>query len=717
MILLARANIFATTKLEKTFLSVAVDVNRGLLIGDNMAKISFWTSYWGLSMDPFSEEPLYYNRANFEKLLVRYAPIEEVDEILSDLYKEKARLMKRRYYVIGLRGMGKTTVLNYIVKKTLTRSHERIMCIYVNNVHVKDPEDVIDPARDPEKLRLSFCLRTIEALFDTVLHRMKELVSDYSTFRTVRDKYFELKGKTKIDQATAEALLKEYLSKLKTDFDIFILLYDELDKIDSYDTVLRFLRSSQALLETLSEYGCVVFLCGVPDFSKTLHSSEYSGVSGHDVWIHTWTPQDAKALIKSRLEYALHSGEFPFRDKVIEGICSRAECRPRMIQNQARDALVWGAYGHRKVIDEKFLEDFVWDDESTSRFKADVKSSKDLEEGTRILRRVYDPDRDDPTTYYLLLKTYEAVSLFPSHLRDKYGIDIEMDQFERHMHLLKEFDAINERETVEGTKYYVLANKIEHLFRYVKNTLKRKLEYLPRAVKVDLTEIKESKLEFSLRNEITKMLVMNPQRRYRRAEIVKEVMGNPDAKIRAVTYYKVAAEKDLKSKLLSATSTVLHGLIKDGSLMQLASGSVVKYQLSEAIEEVSWAKGLRLDEDVLQNFQSAIKTFRQSDFSGSVPLLRLAVENSLRHLAEVRNIELPDKAKLDTLGPINESLYQSKIYDQGVKTMIDAFNIEVGPITHGAIKLEDNERAKNLIERAQMIIRRIYLVKKETSSK
>jgi len=61
-------------------------------------------------MDPFSDEPLYYNSENFDKLLVRYAPIQEVDDILSDLYEQKRKLMRKRYYVIGLRGMGKTTM-------------------------------------------------------------------------------------------------------------------------------------------------------------------------------------------------------------------------------------------------------------------------------------------------------------------------------------------------------------------------------------------------------------------------------------------------------------------------------------------------------------------------------------------------------------------------------------------------------------------------------
>jgi Cdc6-like AAA superfamily ATPase len=679
-----------------------------------LSKISFWTSYWGLAADPFSEEPLHYNTANFERLLVRYAPIEEVDEIIAKLYQEKEHLLRRKYYVIGLRGMGKTTILNYVVRKILEEPSGRILPIYVNNVHVKDPGDPIDPAKDSEKLRLNFCLRTIEALFNTVLHIFKGYTSECSSIEKARAKYYELKGKILIDQSTAEALLKEYLNRLKKDFDLFLLLYDELDKVDDYNIVLKFLRSSQGLLETLSEYGCVLFVCGVPDFSKMLHSSEYSGVSGHEIWIRPWALQDARTLIKSRLDYALFSDKFPFEDKVIEVICSKAEGRPRLVQSQARDALIWGAYSGAKRIDEKFLGSFMWKDNSILRFRADIQSLKELQEGVNILKKVYDPDRDDPSIYFLMMKIFEVGRIFSlsTDLREKYGIDMEADRFERLVYLLKDFDAVNERQT-SGKKYYVLNNKLQNLFSYVKNALKESLEYLPRAIKVELGEVRESKMEFNLRNEITKILVTNPHHRYRRSDLVKEIMNNPDAKIRALEHYKVASEKELKSKLMAAIATVMRTLQKEGVVIQVFRGNRISYQFSEALEEIGWAKNLLLDEDVLQNYQSAINTLKEGNLSEVIPLLRLAVENTLRHLAKVYQIELPDKVKFDTLAPINEMMYRAKVYDQGLKAMIDAFNIEVGPICHGTVKLEDAERAKNLLERAQMIIRKLYIIKKE----
>ncbi|MEM2129826.1 MAG: hypothetical protein QXZ70_04425 [Candidatus Bathyarchaeia archaeon] len=681
-----------------------------------MVNFSFWTKYWGLITDPFSEEPLHYNAPYFEKLLVRYAPINEVDEILDRLYKDRERLLRRRYYVIGLRGMGKTTILNYITRKILDTPDKRILPVYVNNVHIRDPGDPIDPAIDSEKLRLNFCMRTIEAIFSTVLHIFREYTRESSQIAKVRAKYFELKGKALIDQATAESLLKEYLNRLKKDFDLFLLLYDELDKIDNYNVVLKFLRSSQGLLETLSEYGCILFICGIPDFSKMLHSSEYSGVAGHEIWIRPWSRDDAKALVKSRLNYAQFTGKFPFDENAIEIICSHADGRPRLIQTQARDALIWGAYSGVNIIDEKFLSSITWKDQSVQRFRSDLQSSNELQEGLNLLRKAYDQDQDDPYVYILMMKIFEAGRLFVSsmsELREKYGIDMETKQFERLTYLLKDFDAILERRT--GTKkYYMLNNNLENLFSYVKNVLKEPLEHLPRMVKVELREVRETKLEFNLHNETIKIFMTNPNQRFTSSDIIKNIMSKPDAKTRALEYYKVHSERELESKLRVAITSVIRGLKKEGRLIQTVCRNKNYYQFSEAIEEIEWTKNLCLDEDVLQSYQSAIKIFKEGNFSQMVPLLRLTVENALRNLAKVCQIELPKKPKYDTISPINEFLYEAKVYDQGLKAAIEGFNTEVNPICHGKIKLEDEEIAKNLLERVQLITRKLYLIKKKS---
>jgi len=688
-----------------------------------MPKRFYWTTYWKLSQDPFSEEPLYYSMAGFNKLLVRYRPLEEVDEIISGIHQHKDRLIRRRYYIIGLRGMGKTTLFNYIMWKVVNKPSLRLLPIYVNNLHVKEPSDTFDPAKDPEKLRLNFCLRTIENLFNVVLHTLKRigvLSEDLAAFfEDRRRQYYDKKGQGMIDQSTSEQLLLEYLHRLREAFDMFILMYDELDKIDDYHVVLRFLRSSQGLFERLSPYGCVIFLSGVPEFAHMLRKSEYSGVSGYEITIHPWSFNDAKTLIRSRLNYVMFTGVFPFQRGVVEEICSRAEGRPRLIQKYAREALIWTAYRRIRKIDVGFMRNLIWRDESVKRFREEIRQSKDLEEASQKLRSVYNPDKDDPSLYFILTKIFETSRIFklpPSKLREEYGIDMDMNKFERLIQLLKQYKVINERWS-QRKRYYVLESKIQHLFDYVKGVLKESIEYLPQVIKMSSQEVRALQPAFNLRNETLKILIANSNRRFRKVDLAKEIITSPDAKNRALVYYKVASEKELLSKLKLGLTKVLYKLHKESNVTKLLIGRSNFYQFSETATEMEFAKNLRLNEEVFKNFQSAINSFRSADYDGAITVLRLAVENSLRNLAEFCKVGLPSRSKEDTLGPINDRLYNAKIYDQGLKTMIIAFATQVNPIAHGRVKLKSADRAKLLIEQAKMIIRELYLIKKNVRVK
>lgn len=675
----------------------------------------YWTNYWKLTQDPFSEEPLYYNQMGFDKLLVRYKPIEEMEEILSDIEKHRGQLMRRRFYIIGLRGMGKTTLFNYVLRRLL-KAESRLLPVYVNNLHVKEPGDIVDPAEDPDKLRLNFCQRTTEILFDMVLDTSRgSLVGKevLEFFEKARSSYFDNKSRGLLDQATSEALLITYLRKLREFFDVFVLLYDELDKIDDYDIVLRFLRGSQGLLERLSANGCIIFLSGVPDFALKLRG-EYKGVSGKEIPIHQWTESDAQTLIKSRLEFAAYTGAFPFENDVIAEVCSKAEGKPRLIQEQARGALIWAAYRGRKKIGRNFITQLIWKTESVRQFHADIREREELGETTKLLNRVYNPDSDDPASYNILLKAYELSRIFilpPSKFRETYGVDMNIDKFERYAQLLKQYGLMHERVS-EGKKYFVLDGNVRNLLDYVRGVLKESLEYLPQVIRMKTKEVEALEPDFNLQNEIWKVLVTSPQRRFSKTELAKEILKNPDVRKRALVYYKVASDKELLSKLKQGLFPVLRKLVKDNVVTKLLIGRSNVFQFSETPSEMDFARNLRLDKDVVENLQAALRNFKYGEYNEAIPVLRLAVENSLRNLAKYLDLKLPSRHKLDTLGPINTALYKAKTYDQGLKSMIDAFAIQANPIGHGAVKLEFSDVAKLLKEQAKIIIRMLYTIKK-----
>lgn len=685
----------------------------------NLQKYHYWIDYWRLAQDPFTDEPLMYAAEGFDKLLVRYAPINEVDLILEDLEKHKRGILRRRYYIIGLRGMGKTTLFNYIIRTVLKHQvTKKILPIYINNVHVREPEDIIDPSKDPVKLRLNFCLRTIEAIFETVLHTLKDLnllkqvTEDF--FLERRRKYYELKGRVQIDQSSAENLLKEYLNQLRSDFDIFCLLYDELDKIDDYNVVLRFLRSSQGLLESLGRYGCIIFISGVPAFRDTLSTSEYSGVGGHEITIHPWLAEEARLLIKTRLRYAMLAGRIPFEATVIEQMCKQAEGRPRFIQRLARESLVWAAYRNEKTIDESFVQQLLWKRESIEKFLSDFRTSEVLRNAVNTLEKVYNPDRDDATIYFLLLSIYRAGRFFVSSNRElsqKYGIDIGEEHYKRLMSLLLILDAIKKKRA-GGKDYYVLPKDLQIVFDHVNKNINESLEYLPRIIRLHAPEVLVPAQKFSLRDETLRILNQNPQKRFGRLDIVRSIIKDPEAKNRALSYYIVSSDRELESKLKAGLPQVLKKAYQGGLTSKFWVGRRNVYQWRTKFVDPEFFEKIRLDEDILRKLESVGQSFLAHDYDGAVTIMRLAVESSLRKLSEDCNVELPEKQREDTLGPINARLFQSKVYARNLHSMIISFKTQADPVVHGRVIVESYDQARVVLDLGKIIIREIYRLKK-----
>lgn len=689
-----------------------------------LKKYNYWVDYWGIAQDPFTEEPLISTGEGFDKLLVRYAPIDEIDQILENLDKHRERILRRRYYIIGLRGMGKTTLFNYIIRVLLKQKVVNgILPIYVNNVHVKEPGDITDPSKDPNKLRLNFCLRTIEAIFETVLHTLKDLGllkrNTEEFFLERRRKYFELKGKVQIDQASAENLLKEYLNQLRSDFDIFCLLYDELDKIDDHMVVLRFLRSSQGLFESLSRYGCIIFVSGVPAFRDLLFTSEYSGVGGHEISIHPWLPEEAGLLIHTRLKFAMLKGRIPFTAAVIKQICRQAEGRPRFIQRMARESLVWAAYSDVKNIDDHFLQQLLWKTESTQKFLSEIRTSDTLGKAVATLEKIYNPDRDDPSNYFILLRIYEAGRFFVSsnrELAENYGIDIGEERFRRAISLLLILDAIKKRRA-GGKDYYVLHKNLQYVFDHVNKNIKESLEYLPRIIRLQGPEIQVPEEEFSLREETLRILNQNPQKRFGRVDIARAIMKNHEAKKRAHGHYVVASERELEIKLKAALPRVLKSAYRKGFVSKFWVGRRNMYQWRTKFVDPQFFEGVRLDEEILKKLESIGQSFLAHDYDGAVTLMRHAVEISLRKLSRHYAVELPQKHKEDTLGPINDRLLQNKVYDQNLHSMIVSLKIQADPVVHGRVNIGSYDQARVVLDLGRIIIRRIYRIRKNTKAK
>jgi hypothetical protein len=354
-----------------------------------------------------------------------------------------------------------------------------------------------------------------------------------------------------------------------------------------------------------------------------------------------------------------------------------------MIQKYARDALIWAAYSQTRKIGADFLDRHAWREESVKRFLENARKLPALENGIAFLKKTYHPDADDLSIFFIMSRIFESSRLFKpsaSELRETYGIDMDIAQFERFIRLLQDVGAIKKRLS-KDKEYYVLCSDLQTLFEYVTKTLNEPLEYTPRIIYSESPQVREVEVEFNLHHQVSKILAQNAERRFSTKDIVKEIANNLDSKQRAMKFYQVASDENLRSKLLQGLPPVLRKLVNDSVIAKLWVGRGNVFYWSEG-PEMDFAKGLRLDRDVANNVETALKAFDSKDYSGSVTTMAQAVECSLRYLGEACKVQLPVPDKEDTLSPINQSLHDARVYDRRLYSMIVSFAVQANPVRH-----------------------------------
>lgn len=119
----------------------------------------YWQEYWKLMGDPFSEEPLSYDKDEIETLLIETKSVQRADQICTDLLKEQPSA--HRIYIVGDRGMGKSTVMNFAAWKLRHASPKGpVLPVYIST---------LPASKTVEELRENFLKAVISHLFSTVL--------------------------------------------------------------------------------------------------------------------------------------------------------------------------------------------------------------------------------------------------------------------------------------------------------------------------------------------------------------------------------------------------------------------------------------------------------------------------------------------------------------------------------------------------------------------
>lgn len=372
--------------------------------------------------------PLTYDDANFDSLFVRLSVYNELDKYIFNIQDHCGT-----FWVSSPGGgFGKSTMLNYITRQLFIRIGElRALPFYVKLE--------LGPSGDLEYAFIKGFLEAV-AQIPNGLSLSPGLPPDIERIR--REVFVKkregirvfLRELPKRTSGELKVLFRQCLDSLDKllkigRFNKYVLLIDEMDKIDP-DSVLRFLGRNQHLFEKLYyKHGFVAFIAGHRPWVEQIHgTTEYSFFQGRIFRLRPIIDiRDVKRLIDSRLTIYrpyMRPEEIPFTDEAYKKIRELARGNPRQIIRLA-EFILNRAYEERlPSIGSGFIDKIAVEDRLIEQM---VLYLRDNYETLEKIRRATDEDVDD-----ILYAIYD---FSPSHEIPKYPYDSNADARIRHLGL------------------------------------------------------------------------------------------------------------------------------------------------------------------------------------------------------------------------------------------------------------------------------------------
>ena len=342
-----------------------------------------WYDNWDDTFDlSGGGNELSFRKGNFGALLVETEEVRLVSKLSSRI--DSAGL-STRYYIIGDRGFGKSTLLNYMAY-TLYKSLDgrKALPVYVT---------MSGEGNDEKSLEFSVFDSLVKGLFDAPSDskRMGAKTDGIESIERLAKAEVEYKNSlVKFGRVSLEFVYTAFENQLRhisTDFKSIVFLIDGLDKYEP-EVVLKFLRKSQERLNSLiGKYSCLFFYAADPTWVSTLESREFSGVKGHPIKLRGWTSEEVMELIRKRLETL---GIFvpPFRKEAVELLVKEFHGNPRLILQYGDILLRYAARQRFEEIGPGLTKEIVWTDEQKSSLHQKIIQDDSFVYPYEKLRRV-----------------------------------------------------------------------------------------------------------------------------------------------------------------------------------------------------------------------------------------------------------------------------------------------------------------------------------------
>jgi len=365
-----------------------------------------WVDWFKLNGDPFITSPLQSDE-EFSQLLVKTSSIER------EFASLPVNVMTSKFLklVVGARGLGKSTVLQYSIN--LCQKKE-ILATYIGMypygiTHSKEP--VFETAR---LVMLSMIQEFLTKIYDTRSSFFSRYSSTILRWAKAAGLMFnEIEGffvdpTRKVDFETAKGVLFDLLRLLQKNDIRALIAIDNLDKLD-IDVVTRFFKgaASQPLFERINASNASVLIACHPDFAKKIESDKDLNFLNRQVLLEPLSPIETQELLTRRIKrYAKNPSRKYLEDGVAFHVCNRCGGVTRDILNVIQRYFVL-AFAKKKSTISLSIAESSPKAQSRQEMYFEVVSDEFARNGSEKLLRLVDPEKEAREACFEIEKIYQ----------------------------------------------------------------------------------------------------------------------------------------------------------------------------------------------------------------------------------------------------------------------------------------------------------------------
>ena len=519
-----------------------------------------WYLHWDFSIDLSrgGVELSFRNPEEMAMLLVETEAVKRFSGIINNI---TASGISPRYHLVGARGLGKSTMLNFAAYTLLSKLADlRTAPIFVS---------LFGTAVDERDLEFIFFRSCLEGIFDFAdsLVRYGYKDSFNLIISRLEDANKEYKEQMKkFAQVSIEYIYTAFENQLKhlaENFPRIVFLVDGLDKQNT-EIVLKFFRNTQERFNSIiSKFNCVFIYAAHPTWQQILETREFSGVRGTPFYLRGWTVSEVESLIRKRLE-TLGVFKIPFDREAIEVLVENFQGNPREILQYATTLLHYAARHKISTIGPGLLRKIIWNKENEQKLFEAITTNTDIRFAYEKLKAIC----QNRQIMNILIATYEQKghrlsTILDFEKRSALGITLDDATFNRYIKLLLNRGCLRRSKV---TNFVELDDDILKLFNFVVD-LDQPLITLPVVLEeldTRILEIQPKEPErVSLRDEIKKVFEANPRFWMNYKEVEKILYENP----RRMEKIQDSLGEDYAQKVKKSIPLVVGKLYEQGELM------------------------------------------------------------------------------------------------------------------------------------------------------